>query len=675
MKKIIITFSLILLLLIGMNMQVYAADSTSNLDFNSEPVVAGGGTYQVTNRTNHEQLFYNIVYTRDIAVSQSMNQIGGTQEFDPQVVNVLEMPINTNAKVVNWTYSSPASWTKQTVKVLAKDFEANNPGWVVLAGVNGDFFDINGKQALPYQTSGTAVTNGDVLRAVSGTQVGFTNDGTSNSLIGNEELTYTEYHVLAVYDENDDIIATFKVDKLNVAPVDDEISVYFSYNAFRTEGEGDDAVKVTYVEYNTVPASNSYLVDFPIRSYANNKDHMFGKGVISDINVEQQLAIGDFAVVTANKEVQALLDKDVKIRVQQDVTGVYAACDNITGGGVTLVDNGEANPNISEMTDYRHPRTIVGQQADGTIVFLTVDGRQQTSGMYGMSYEEMSAMMLYYGCTKAYNLDGGGSTTMIIRNAQGEFDVMNSPSDGSERSDSNALLIVAPEMSLNVTEVTDTEFEFSYINKAKDINISNIRVTLSNSLGFQETKVIQTEASSSTEITNTENYKWSNLQPNTEYDVSYSYTLNYKGTTTEMTSTGLKIKTGVARPTISDCYYELLGDNYILHFKLEDPNNILISSMIKYDKKVERIAVNQEVVYIPVANVKDPKFTIHLVYNVNSSHAENITEIYEISELIPEPEPTPKPEETKKCGKKCSELIIANISLISVLGIILRKRK
>lgn len=202
-----------------------------------------------------------------------------------------------------------------------------------------------------------------------------------------------------------------------------------------------------------------------------------------------------------------------------------------------------------------------------------------------------------------------------------------------------------------------------------------LELHISNSLGFQETKVIQTEASSSTEITNTENYKWSNLQPNTEYDVSYSYTLNYKGTTTEMTSTGLKIKTGVARPTISDCYYELLGDNYILHFKLEDPNNILISSMIKYDKKVERIAVNQEVVYIPVANVKDPKFTIHLVYNVNSSHAENITEIYEINELIPEPEPTPKPEETKKCGKKCAELIIANISLIAVLGIILRKRK
>lgn len=674
MKKIIIVFCLSFLLLMTTNINALATEINSKYEYDTDAVVAGGGTYQVTNRTNHEQLFYGITYTRDIALSQSLNQIGGNQTFDPQVVNVLEMPINTNAKVVNWTYSSASSWTKQTVSILAKDFEANNPGWIVLAGINGDFFDIKGKGALPYQTNGAAVSNGDVLRAVSSSQVGFTNDGTSTSLIGNENLTYTKHHILAVYDDNDDIIKEFEIDNFNQLPENDEISVYFSYYAFRTEGEGDDAVKVNYTEYNTVPATNSYLVDFPIRSYANSKDQMFGKGVISDVNVEQKLLIGDFAVVTTNSEVQSLLKKGVKIRVQQNVTGIYANCDNITGGGITLVDNGEANPNISDLTDYRHPRTIIGQQNDGTIVFLTVDGRQESNGMYGMSYEEMSAMMLYYNCTKAYNLDGGGSTTMVIRNAQGDFDVVNSPSDGGvERCDSNALLIVAPEMSLNVTSVTDQDFNFTYNNKAKDISISNFSVTLTNNSGFNETRMVQEQPSSSTELINSESYQWTNLVANTDYNVSYHYLLNYQGKSTEITSTGLMIHTGFARPTVTDYYYELLGDNYILHFKLDDPNNTILSSMIKYDKRVEIITVDQEIIYIAAANVVEPKFELSLVYNVHSSHGDNLSASYQIK-AYEEEEPIDEIKPGKKCAKKSAEIIFVSISLSSLLGILLRKK-
>ena len=51
--------------------------------------------------------------------------------------------------------------------------------------------------------------------------------------------------------------------------------------------------------------------------------------------------------------------------------------------------------------------------------------------------DELAALMLELGCTEAMNLDGGGSTTMVVKNK-----IVNSPSDATgERAVSDALLI------------------------------------------------------------------------------------------------------------------------------------------------------------------------------------------------------------------------------------------
>ncbi|MBU0552409.1 phosphodiester glycosidase family protein [Myxococcota bacterium] len=82
----------------------------------------------------------------------------------------------------------------------------------------------------------------------------------------------------------------------------------------------------------------------------------------------------------------------------------------------------------------RHPRTVVGLDASGrTLILVTVDGRW--SGISrGMNRDELAALMLDLGARTALNLDGGGSTTMVLNGA-----VMNHPSDGSERRVSNHL--------------------------------------------------------------------------------------------------------------------------------------------------------------------------------------------------------------------------------------------
>lgn len=85
----------------------------------------------------------------------------------------------------------------------------------------------------------------------------------------------------------------------------------------------------------------------------------------------------------------------------------------------------------------RHPRTTVGYSQDQTKLFIvTVDGRQPGHSD-GMRLEELANFMLKVGAYQALNLDGGGSTTMVIFGK-----VVNRPSDVTgEREVGNALVI------------------------------------------------------------------------------------------------------------------------------------------------------------------------------------------------------------------------------------------
>lgn len=99
-----------------------------------------------------------------------------------------------------------------------------------------------------------------------------------------------------------------------------------------------------------------------------------------------------------------------------------------------------------------HPRTAVGCSEDGTKVwFLVVDGRRYTwsNGMY---LEELGAFFKALGCVSAINLDGGGTSTFIIRTKPGHedddrFTVKNWPNDngGQERLLYNGMAIVTKE--------------------------------------------------------------------------------------------------------------------------------------------------------------------------------------------------------------------------------------
>jgi hypothetical protein len=91
----------------------------------------------------------------------------------------------------------------------------------------------------------------------------------------------------------------------------------------------------------------------------------------------------------------------------------------------------------------RHPRTAAGISRDGSRVYLvTADGRQVPYSD-GMTLDELAALMLALGSHEAVNLDGGGSTAMVVAEGDTAFRVVNRPSDrGGERAVGDAVGLV-----------------------------------------------------------------------------------------------------------------------------------------------------------------------------------------------------------------------------------------
>ena len=118
----------------------------------------------------------------------------------------------------------------------------------------------------------------------------------------------------------------------------------------------------------------------------------------------------------------------------KDARQVIAGSDIIVERGKDVARTGKGFP------DGPHPRTAVGIADGGKRLLLVVaDGRDKEKAI-GMSLTGLAKVMLDLGCDSALNLDGGGSTVMVLRDPKtGEQEILNNPSDGRERAVANVL--------------------------------------------------------------------------------------------------------------------------------------------------------------------------------------------------------------------------------------------
>jgi len=117
----------------------------------------------------------------------------------------------------------------------------------------------------------------------------------------------------------------------------------------------------------------------------------------------------------------------------------------VSGAGLLMLDGRE----LTEWTDERiaagfdttrHPRTVIGTDAQAAVWLITVDGRNPAISL-GMSFTELQRLSRRLGLRSVLNLDGGGSTTMW---AAGK--IINHPSDPTgPRPVSDAILVIPRE--------------------------------------------------------------------------------------------------------------------------------------------------------------------------------------------------------------------------------------
>ena len=115
----------------------------------------------------------------------------------------------------------------------------------------------------------------------------------------------------------------------------------------------------------------------------------------------------------------------------------------VSGAGLLLRDGRE----ISDWTDEqlsggfettRHPRTLIGVDGAGAVWLVTVDGRQPWLSL-GMTFAELKGLARRIGLVSALNLDGGGSTTMVLKDGW----IVNHPTDETgPRKVSDAIVVL-----------------------------------------------------------------------------------------------------------------------------------------------------------------------------------------------------------------------------------------
>lgn len=123
-----------------------------------------------------------------------------------------------------------------------------------------------------------------------------------------------------------------------------------------------------------------------------------------------------------------LVGDDGKVSIRDAVNEIPIGTRYAVSGNALVLKAGQ--PTSADNAGTRHPRSVVGVNADGSSLWLVaVDGRQDGYSR-GASMKELGEFMLKLGAYDALNLDGGGSTAMVVKDLRtGTFGVANSTSE------------------------------------------------------------------------------------------------------------------------------------------------------------------------------------------------------------------------------------------------------
>lgn len=195
----------------------------------------------------------------------------------------------------------------------------------------------------------------------------------------------------------------------------DYLKTAFAQNAFGTN--------VTAKTSETAADNNAILAVNGDYYGANSTGYVIRNGVVYRDTVREDSSNGDLAIYK---------DGSFKIIYEDQISADQLVKDgvvNLLAFGPALVENGEIAVGTNEEVGQAmasNPRTAIGIIDENHYIIVVSDGR--TSESKGLSLYQMAEVMKSYGVKTAYNLDGGGSSTLYF-NGQ----VINKPTTGGNR--------------------------------------------------------------------------------------------------------------------------------------------------------------------------------------------------------------------------------------------------
>ena len=343
---------------------------------------------------------------------------------------------------------------KSKVSTMAKQLEEQ--GYRVVAGINGDFYNVG--TGLPI---GIVVTDGLLRSSDAGYYaVGFRKDG--SAVLGKPGVEVTAD--LGYKDAASGIRITRQLAGVNKARVSaGGIYLYtYEFNDRHTTGNTEAGIDVI----------------------CSVEDGQLAIGDTLTLRVEQ---VVEAAAATAIREGQVVLSVNLKsdayhvnalryvpvgAEINVDVTAAsdeWNDVDYAVGALYSLVENGAA---VSGLQAGAAPRTAVGQRADGSLVFYTIDGRKPGHSI-GASMSQVAARLIELGCETALCLDGGGSTTLSITEPDElAAKTVNKPSEGSERAVTNHIFLVADNEPSGRLSHFYVSADYDYVLAGSKVNIS-----------------------------------------------------------------------------------------------------------------------------------------------------------------------------------------------------------
>ena len=189
----------------------------------------------------------------------------------------------------------------------------------------------------------------------------------------------------------------------------------FAQNSFGTNVTAKTSV--TAADNNAILAVNGDYYG------ANSTGYVIRNGVIYRDTVRENSNNGDLAIYK---------DGSFKIIYEDQISAEQLVNDgvvNLLAFGPALVENGEITVNANTEVGQAmasNPRTAIGIIDENHYIIVVSDGR--TSESEGLSLYQLAEVMKSYGAKTAYNLDGGGSSTLYF-NGQ----VINKPTTGGNK--------------------------------------------------------------------------------------------------------------------------------------------------------------------------------------------------------------------------------------------------